>query len=139
MREHSQPHRPNWLRRIAVCPLRSSARSATGSANIEQEHRAIVPHRETRDRPADLRIHDVREFISRPIAFHLKGRHFVSEIAFELPLGTPDEFAHTRMQSVRPDHQIEVARRTAVERHVHAPVGLFETRDRVAEPRLDAT
>ena len=42
------------------------------------------------------------------------------------------------MQPVRPDDQIEVARHTAVERHVHAPVGLFEMRDRVAEPRLDA-
>ncbi|GAB3883905.1 hypothetical protein GCM10029964_044040 [Kibdelosporangium lantanae] len=64
------------------------------------------------------------------------GRDVDAGGADEVALGTEGEAPDVRVQPVRADHQVEAARRGAVERDVHTLLVLVERGDRVVEEEL---
>ena len=69
----------------------ASAGVAVGKRKEKQ--RAVSAHRESPYLLMHFRVHHVDQFISRPVAFDLKLRNFVTQILLELVLRAEDQLA----------------------------------------------
>ena len=58
-----------------------------GYSEREQEHRAVVSHREARHGLADLGVHHVSQLIPRPVALDLERRDLDAEVPLETFFG----------------------------------------------------
>ena len=103
----------------------------------EQEHGPVITHRKPGKLLAHLGVHDIDQFISRPVAVNLKCGGFIPEKALD-PIFRPErQLTHTRMQAVGADHEIEFALDSACEVHSHAGTPLRHAFDTVGENCLD--
>ena len=61
----------------------------------KQEHGAILMHGEPPHLLTHLRIHDIDQFVSWPVALHFECSDVVPQILLEAILGTENELSHS--------------------------------------------
>ena len=80
---------------------------------------------------------EIDEFVARPIALDLERGDVITERHLEPRIGPEHQLADARMQAVGADDQVGLTRGGVIEADPHAAPRLLDTRDGVAEDRLD--
>ncbi len=128
--EHFAQHRFDFVRSAWI-----------GAADLilgedEQKHGPVIAHREPAGHAPRNSIRDIRQLVAGPISVHLDCGNTVAEIVLEVGLWSKHQTAHRRMQATGADDEIEFARRTALQVHLHAVIVLLDRGDAVAEDGL---
>ena len=87
--------------------------------------------------PSRNPVADGDEFIARAIALDLERGDVITERDFEPRFGPEHQPADARMQPVRANHQIDLARSGMIEADPHAIALILDARHGVAKDRLD--
>lgn len=105
-----------------------------GAAEDEGGH-GVAVRRVHGDRPSGQVVHEQDAGVSRRLPERQCG-HVPAEVARVTGLGAEDQPTHRRVQPVRPDHQVEPARRGLSEGDVHAARILAQAGDGITENEL---
>src|SRR5581483_8798551 len=105
--------------RLAVLLGYNGMRAQILVAKHEQEKRRIVTHGESRDLPSRLAVHDVHELVARSIAADLESSDMEAQGRGKRRIGPEGERSDARVQSVRADDKIDIARRGVSEADGH--------------------
>ena len=92
----------------------------------KQKHGAVVTHGKPSNLLAHLRVHDVYQLVSRPVALHLQRRRFVAQILLESLSRAKNKFANPRMKPVCTHDEIEITRPSALKGYMNVFFGLFD-------------
>src|SRR5271165_3490736 len=105
----------------------------------QQEHRAVVTHREAGHLFAGKAIADVDIFVSGPVTIHRKCGDHVSEIFLKSAIFSECQFSNNRMETIRPYHQVEISLRFALETNTYTMCALVDLRHAITENGFTAT
>ena len=113
------------------------ARVGVVVGKCKKKHRTVSAHREPCHLLMQFRMQHVHQFISWPVAFDLKLGNLVTQIFLELVLRAEDQLANYGMESIRPDHKIELTFGPVLESNPDGPIVLLNPAYAVTENGLD--